>query len=218
MSRGEPDLRIRPYRSQDRTAVRHIAFATGYMGEPVDWLWGDRESFADVITKYYTDREPESLLVGECAGRVVGYLSGCVDSRAAAGSAAREIARVVRRGAFLRRGMASFFWRSILDLARDREVRDDVLRDTRFPAHLHVDLLPEGRGRGLGRRLMEAWLARLRERGVPGVHLGTFAENANALRFFGGCGFAPHGAPLRVPGFRTRGGARMHVQWMVRSL
>ncbi len=60
--------------------------------------------------------------------------------------------------------------------------------------------------------------ARFRERGVPGVHLGTFAENANALRFFTGCGFARHGAPLRVPGFRTRGGARMHVQWMVRSL
>ena len=218
MSREEPELRIRPYRAEDRTAVRSIAFATGYMGEPVDWLWGDRETFADVITRYYTDREPESLLVGECDGTVVGYLSGCVDSRAAAGSAAREIGRIVRRGGFLRRGMAAFFWRSIFDLARDRSVRDDVLHDPRFPAHLHVDLLPEGRGRGLGRRLVHAWLGRLRERGVPGVHLGTFAENAGALRFFSGFGFAHHGTPLPVPGFRTRGGARMHVQWMVRSL
>jgi ribosomal protein S18 acetylase RimI-like enzyme len=212
------EVRIRSYRATDRAAVRAIAFATGYMGEPVDWLWGDRESFADVITKYYTDREPESLLVGENDGTVVGYLSGCVESSAAAGSAGREIGRLVRRGVFLRPGLASFFWRSVLDLARDRAVREDVLCDPRFPAHLHVDLLPEGRGKGLGQRLVEAWLARLRERGVPGVHLGTFAENANALGFFARCGFARHGAPLRVPGFRTRAGARMHVQWMVRPL
>jgi len=213
-----PEVRIRPYRPDDRAAVRAIAFATGFMGEPIDWLWGDPESFGDVITRYYTDQEPESLLVAEHAGAVVGYLSGCVDSAAAAGSAAREITRLARRGAFLRPGIASFFWRSVRDVARDREMRDDVMRDDRWPAHLHIDLLPAGRGKGLGGRLMEAWFARLRERGSPGVHLGTFAENANALRFFAACGFARHGAPMRAPGFRTRAGHRMHVQWMVRSL
>ena len=34
------------------------------MGEPIDWLWRDRESFADLITRYDTDREPESILLG----------------------------------------------------------------------------------------------------------------------------------------------------------
>jgi ribosomal protein S18 acetylase RimI-like enzyme len=211
-------MQIRPYRPEDRAAVRAIAFATGFMGEPIDWLWGEPESFGDVITKYYTDQEPESLLVAEHAGAVVGYLSGCVDSATAAGSAGREITRLVRWGAFFRPSMAPFFWRSITDLAQDREVREEVLSDARWPAHLHIDLLPEGRGKGLGRQLMEAWLARLRESGSPGVHLGTFAENVNALRFFATCGFTRHGVPMRVPGFRTRAGDRMHVQWMVRSL
>ncbi|HWP64886.1 MAG TPA: HIT family protein [Candidatus Limnocylindria bacterium] len=107
---------VRAYRPGDRAAVRAIAFATGYMGEPVDWLWGDRESFAHVITKYYTDREPELLLVAEQGGRVVGYLSGCADSRAASGAAAQEIARLARQGAFFRPGSAAFFWRSLVDL------------------------------------------------------------------------------------------------------
>jgi ribosomal protein S18 acetylase RimI-like enzyme len=213
-----PDVCVRPYRPDDRAAVRAIAFATGFMGEPIDWLWSDPESFGDVITKYYTDQEPESLLVAEHAGVVVGYLSGCVDSASAAGSAGREIGRLVGRGAFLCPGTAAFFWRSILDVARDREMREDMLSDARWPAHLHIDLLPAGRGKGLGRQLMDAWLARLREHGSPGVHLGAFAENTHALRFFAGCGFVCHGAPIRVPGFRTRAGERMHVQWMVRSL
>jgi GNAT superfamily N-acetyltransferase len=212
------EVRVRPYRPEDRAAVRAIAFATGFMGEPIDWLWGDPETFGDVITKYYTDQEPESLLVAEHAGAVVGYLSGCVDSAAAAGSAGREITRLVGRGAFLRPSIASFFWRAMVDVASDREMREDVLSDARWPAHLHIDLLPAGRGKGLGRGLMDAWLIRLRERGSPGVHLGAFAENTLALRFFADCGFVPHGVPIRVPGFRTRTGDRMHVQWMVRSL
>jgi GNAT superfamily N-acetyltransferase len=124
----------------------------------------------------------------------------------------------VRRGAFVRPSLAPFFWRSLLDVVGDRDVREDVLADPRWPAHLHVDLLPEGRGRGLGRALMDTWLARLRERRSPGLHAGTFAENGNALRFFASCGFTRHGDPRRMPGFRTRAGERMHVQWLVRSL
>jgi GNAT superfamily N-acetyltransferase len=136
----------------------------------------------------------------------------------AAGAVKREIGRLVVRGALVRPATAAFFWRSLADVVRDGGGRDDVLQDARWPAHLHIDLLPVGRGRGVGRRLMEAWLARARAHGACGVHLGTFAENTAARRFFTACGFAPHGAPLVVPGFRTRAGARMHVQWMVRAV
>jgi len=211
-------VRIRAYRAADRSAVRAIAFATGFMGDRVDWLWGDPESFADLFTKYYTDHEPESLLIAEHTGTVVGYLSGSVDSTVSGGTAQREITRLLLRGALVRPSVASFFWRSIADLARDRGAPEDVLRDDRWPAHLHINLLPEGRGQGLGRQLMEQWLKRLRQLESSGVHLGTFSENTRALRFFEACGFARHGDPIRAPGFRTRDGQRMHLQWMVLSL
>jgi len=188
------------------------------MGDPVDWLWGDPESFADLFTKYYTDCEPESLLVAENDAGIVGYLSGCVDSGRASGTAAAVVNRLVLRGALVRPSIASFFWRSLWDIIRDRGAPPETLHDARWPAHLHINLLPEGRGKGLGRQLMETWHARLRARQAPGVHLGTMAENHNALRFFGLCGFARHGQPVRVPGFRTRDGRRMHVQWMTCSL
>ena len=212
------EFRIRAYQASDRATVRSIVFATGFMGDPVDWLWGDAKSFADLFTRYYTDREPESLFVAERAGTVVGYLSGSVDSGVSGGAAKREIGRLVLQGALLRPRLAPFFWRSMLDIARDRGAPDDVLGDARWPAHLHINLLPEGRGKGLGRRLMDCWIERLCQRQSPGVHLGTFAENSRALRFFEGCGFARYGDPIRAPGFRTREGNRMHLQWMVRSL
>jgi len=213
-----PEFEIRAYEPSDREAIRRICFETGYMGEPIDWLWPDRESFADLITRYYTDREPESILVATRSGRVVGYLTGCVDSERARGAAVREIRRLIRNGALLEPGFASFLGRVLIDVVRDRGAPEEALSSARWPAHLHIDFLPEGRGKGLGRRIMSQWFERLRSLGTPGVHLGTFAENLPAIRFFEACGLARHAAPRRAPGFRTRDGQRMHLQWMTRSL
>ncbi len=212
------EFEIRAYEPGDRAAVRAICFETGYMGEPIAWLWRDRESFADLITRYYTDREPESIFVATREGRVVGYLTGCTDSQRTRGAAVREIQRLLLRGGLLRPGFAAFLGRAVFDTIRDRGVRSEALLDARWPAHLHIDFLPEGRGRGLGRRLMDLWFERLRGLGIPGVHLGTFAENHAAIRFFEGCGLSRQGEPVRAPGFRMRDGRRMHAQWMARSL
>jgi ribosomal protein S18 acetylase RimI-like enzyme len=210
-------LVVRPYRAGDRERVREIAFATGFMGEPADWYWRDAQSFADVWTGYYTDREPESAFVAVLGNSVVGYLLGCVDT-ARAPSPREAIARqVLRRQLLLRPGTAGFFWRSIRDGLRDPRIPSGELSDPRWPAHLHSNLMPEARGLGAGRRLMEAWLARLREVRSPGCHLGTLGENSRAIGFFGRMGFERHGPPLLVPGMRTRSGARMHVQLMVRN-
>jgi GNAT superfamily N-acetyltransferase len=59
-----------------------------------------------------------------------------------------------------------------------------------YPAHLHIDLLPEIQGRGCGRRLMESLWAALRENAVPGVHLGVSRLNAGAIAFYRRLGFS----------------------------
>ena len=54
----------------------------------------------------------------------------------------------------------------------------------RYPAHLHIDLLPETQGQGLGRRLMQTLFDELRRRGVAGAHLGMNPQNAGAGAFY----------------------------------
>jgi ribosomal protein S18 acetylase RimI-like enzyme len=211
-------MRVRPYRPEDRPAVRHICHETGYMGEPADWFWRDRESFADLFSGYYTDREPESALVAEDGdGRVLGYLLGCVDSYRVTPPGVILKRHILRRGLPLRPGTGGFFWRSLLDVVRDGGA-PEALHDARWPAHLHIDLLPEARGRGAGGALMRGWLERLREAGVRGCHLGTFHENTNAIAFFERMGFRRHGPLRAAPGFRLRGGGRMHAQFLVQDL
>jgi ribosomal protein S18 acetylase RimI-like enzyme len=211
-------LRVRPYRPSDRGAIRAIVHATGFMGESAARYWRDVTSFADVWTAYYTDVEPESLFVADDGGTVVGYLTGCIDSRRAPHPRSAILQQMVRRQLLLRPGTAAFFWRSLWDALRNPSVPSGELSDPRWPSHLHVNLLSKGRGRGAGRMLMQAWFARLLEVGSPGCHLGTLAENTNAIAFFRTVGFEPFGPPLLVPGLRMPTGARMHQQLMVLSL
>jgi GNAT superfamily N-acetyltransferase len=153
---------------------------------------------------------------------VSGYLLGCVETRRVWNPSQVLARHATRRLVCLRPGTAGIFWRSVLDATiatvLHRETVEPMFLDDRWPAHLHIDLLPVARGRGLGRALMMRWLDRLRELRVPGCHLETLAENVAAVRFFSAMGFAPHGAPVATPGFRARDGSRLHVTRMVRSL
>jgi len=74
------DIIIRSYESQDREMIRQIACDTADMGEPVENFFGDREVVGDLLTRYYTDYESESLWVAEYEGKVIGYLTGCLDT------------------------------------------------------------------------------------------------------------------------------------------
>jgi ribosomal protein S18 acetylase RimI-like enzyme len=203
-------LTIRPYRPSDRERVREIAYATGYMGESADWYWRDAVSFAEIWSAYYTDREPESSFVADDDGTAVGFLFGCLDSALAPSPRSAVVSQLLKRQLLLRPGTAGFFWRSIADALRSPQVPSGELLDPRWPSHLHINLLPEARGQGAGRGLMQAWLDRLRRLGSPGCHLGTLAENTRAIHFFQALGFAPYGPPVLVPGLRLRSGGRMH--------
>src|SRR5712671_5549769 len=67
---------IRSYQASDRVAVRKLCCETGFLGSPIDPVFQDRELFADFLTTYYTDHEPESSFVLEIGGELQGYLLG----------------------------------------------------------------------------------------------------------------------------------------------
>ena len=215
------DVDIRPYRAGDRDRVRLVCYRTGFMGDPVDWLWRDQASFADLFCGWWTDHEPGSASVVEVDGTVAGYLLGCTDSRRVGNEAGVLFRHFLGRACCVRPGTAGMMWRmlgdGVLDGAR-HQLPPTRVWDERWPAHLHIDLLPECRGRGAGARLVRGWLDHLRDQGIAGCHLQTMAENTGAIAFFEAMGFQRHGRPANIPGFRTRDGARLHVQLMVQPL
>src|SRR4028119_833664 len=75
MSR-ENNITIRKFEKRDREIVRRLCCDTGFLGEPIDPVFEDRELFADYLTAYYTDWEPESAFVLLVNGDIRGYLLG----------------------------------------------------------------------------------------------------------------------------------------------
>ena len=59
----------------------------------------------------------------------------------------------------------------------------------KYPAHLHIDILPEYQNKGYGRLLVNELLTELHKRQVKGVMLTADAENDGAIRFYKRLGF-----------------------------
>jgi GNAT superfamily N-acetyltransferase len=61
-----------------------------------------------------------------------------------------------------------------------------------FPAHIHVNVDPNQRGRRIGEALIAAFRAQCRSAGLPGFHAVTAAGSRSA-HFFERCGLEPRG-------------------------
>jgi GNAT superfamily N-acetyltransferase len=212
---------VRPYHPADRSTVENIAYRTGFMGESGEAFWRHRQSFASIWIAPYLDKQPDSTFGATMDGRVVGYLTGCMDTADFQGPDSVMAKEISRYWLMFRRGVARFLWRAIGDRILDKwrghlAVRGE-LHDPRWPSHLHINLLPEARGSGLGRALIDAWFARMRDIRSRGCHLGVIAKNQRAVGFFRAMGFEPHGEQLPIPGMRGRSGERLHQQMMVRT-
>jgi ribosomal protein S18 acetylase RimI-like enzyme len=190
---------IRPYRPEDREAVRRLCCDTGDIGSPADSFFPDRELFSDMITSYYTDREPESLWIAEKQGRVVGYLTGCMDDRRAAWVSALSVFPKAVWGA-VRRGTVVKPWFLRLVLANLFLHREKTQTSAARRGHVHINLAPEARGAGAGRALWEAFLSAASKAGVAEIGAAVRADNAGGRRFFEAMGFTP---------LRTRVGYRV---------
>src|SRR5207249_4484219 len=74
-------VEIRAYEPQDRAGLRQICCDMADAGQPVERFFPDREVFADLLTNYYTEHEPQSTFVAGDSGEVVGYVTGCLDTK-----------------------------------------------------------------------------------------------------------------------------------------
>ena len=75
-----------------------------------------------------------------------------------------------------------------------------------YPCHIHIDILPEFAGKGLGRRLMNELLEKLRDKKVKGIHLMKSGDNAGSERFYEKVGFTRY--PVKMGGSDTEIGVK----------
>ena len=166
---------IRPYRPSDADHVHIVSMRTGPK-EALEESPARTLLFAAYVD-YYIEHEPQNCFVIADDDNAVGFILCAEDYRPYREIFMRDYAprtkglslpmRVECLGAAI---LPRFFCK-------------------KYPAHLHIDILPEYQRMGLGSKLMDTLTAHLREKGVHGVMLGVGSHNEKGKNFYRKYGF-----------------------------
>jgi len=183
---SDAGVKIRPYREADFDDLYRICLATGDSGGDATGLYADPKLVGHVYAGPYGRLSPEHCLVAEDAQGVAGYILGALDTPKFEALLEEAWWPGLRRLYPEPAGKPRRDWP--LDDIRAWQIHHPFMTPERiaapFPSHLHIDLLPRLQGHGLGRSMMDRWLAHIGAAGSPGVHLGVGPANARALRFY----------------------------------
>jgi ribosomal protein S18 acetylase RimI-like enzyme len=178
--------RLRPFAAEDEAGATMVCTRTADNGGDATGLLRDDQLWADIFLLPYLAHEPELALVLESErGQIIGYAVATADTDAFEtwfhdqwwpGRAAHYKGDLPERDA------------QLIDYASNRGTQP-IPYAAEYPAHLHIDLLPEAQGAGWGRTLITELFDALRAKGVAGVHLVASGRNTGAVAFYRRLGF-----------------------------
>jgi len=179
---------IRPYHPSDLCALFRVCLLTGDSGSDASALYHDPDLLGQIYVAPYAVFEPDLCFVLTQNGVPCAYVLGTHDTAAFNQRCAQDWYPVLQ---------TRYATRPPEDTTPDADLIRHIHRTAEpanpalaaYPAHLHIDLLPEAQGQGWGRRLIAAFTARLRALGVAAVYLGVGASNLRAIGFYAHVGF-----------------------------
>jgi GNAT superfamily N-acetyltransferase len=189
---------IHPYQPADEAAIEEITYRTGFKGEDLTGrgFCKDTRLWFMIFIGYYTRYEPEHCFVAanEESGRAVGFICGTPDTLKQEEQFRKwMVPRIVLRlfGITSWRYPRGFLniWRLAREYSRSTEDAENDPILTEYPAHLHINLLPDYQSQGIGSQLMHRFEEHMRRLGVIGLHLGTTNKNRKAVPFYHKMGF-----------------------------
>ncbi len=172
---------IRKYQKKDQKSIIDICYATGYHGLPLDKTkFSDKKLFALIFALYYTIYEPNNCFVAEVDNTVVGYVIGTRDTH---NYSKQFLKKMYPRILF--RIITYTLWLHIRDVIRIlsfSRIKVDVDPEiiNKYPAHLHINVLGDYQGIGIGSKLIETFEKYINKN----LHLVTSDKNDMAIPFY----------------------------------
>lgn len=174
----------------DYAALNRVCLLTGDSGKDATAREDDPDLLGLIYAVPYQVFSPDFALVVQGPGGVCGYVLGTPSSEKFYARVGQEwFPPLARRlddpGPDETRWVGSDWARYAIH--HPQFVYPPVLRD--YPAHGHIDLLAEARGRKIGSRAMRLMMGRLKAAGITGMHLQVSPSNDGALAFYRTLGF-----------------------------
>lgn len=167
-------MKVRPYQSKDFDNCRDVCLATsnGFnTPEEIKALWY-------MYCDYYLLHESDTcFVVANDDDEAVGYILCAKDYN----TYKKQFKRYYM-GPLRKVSLKYWIFRKLDNLYEGSHAR-------KFPAHMHIDIKPEAQRQGMGHQLVDALVARLKELGVKGLHLGVSEKNEKGVNFYRKYGF-----------------------------
>lgn len=167
-------MKIRKYEAKDFEATKYIC-----IHDMIGTYTDDLIEYVEVMfCRYYLEKEPENCFVAvDENDKPVGYIYGVSDYDNYQKGFAPYIKRVaeIRDRRYLSDALIEMF--------------DHAIYKEQYPAHLHIDILPDYQSKGIGSRLIAEFCNNLKAQGKNGVMLIVGSENEGARRFYERNGF-----------------------------
>jgi ribosomal protein S18 acetylase RimI-like enzyme len=166
-------MQIRKYQSKDKENCREVCHKTATAPKYVK----SKDLVCLLYCDYYLDNEPNNcFVVADDDDNAVGYILSAEDQKQY-DKAVRPYLKKARKIDFVDGLMPVFESIAFKSLCK------------KYPAHLHIDILPIAQGQGYGSELVKALEAHLKSKGIKGVRLGVGGDNFGAHRFYERNGF-----------------------------
>jgi ribosomal protein S18 acetylase RimI-like enzyme len=174
---------IRGYRAEDRDAVYDVCVRTGAAGRDARGRYSSDVLLGDIYAGPYLHLVPEHAYVLDNGDRAVGYVIGTASTKDfVAAYLADWLPRMRGRYEPPAPQPASEEERKLEDMFHPERMLLPELAP--YPAHLHINLLPDYQGAGHGRAMVSTFLGSVAAAGAMSCYLGVRKGNTTAMLFY----------------------------------
>jgi GNAT superfamily N-acetyltransferase len=179
-------MEIRGFQAKDLGACYAISLATGLAGSDASHLYRDPRMMGHIYMAAYALLEPSLMFVVEDEAGVAGFVAGTEDTAAWEDRLERDWWPSLREQYADPSGVppASRAADQRRAFMIHHPTRTPPVVVARYPAHLHMNLLPRLQRRGIGSKLLGTWLDIATSRGARAFHIGVNRENTGAIHFW----------------------------------
>jgi ribosomal protein S18 acetylase RimI-like enzyme len=181
------NIKIRPYRPSDLESLYKICLLTGDSGKDASDIYEDPKLLGHFYAAPYAVLEPELTFIVTLNKQPSGYILGTRNSEGFRKRSESEWFPNLRQQYPLPKEDDISADANIIRLIYKGYILKKELAD--YPAHLHVDLLPNIQGKGLGKKVMLTFIDNLRQLKVSALHLEVGKKNLGAIGFYKKMGF-----------------------------
>jgi ribosomal protein S18 acetylase RimI-like enzyme len=180
-------LLIRNYQLADFKFMYEICLKTADSGKDASLLYKDPLLVGEFYAAPYAEFHPELTFILAENDRPIGYIIGTDNSQNFYNRTEREwFPKLRKKYSMPDENDTSLDSRIIRLIHKGHVPRPELLA---YPAHLHIDILPEGQGKGMGRILIDTFSNKLKAMKVTALHLEVGKRNTNAIIFYEKVGF-----------------------------